>query len=139
MQIKLPLKVLKSKIIAERIETWKAFFTEGWGVQWPEGSSLKDFSGSLSLMWVKNTPENIAKITDVMEAFLNEVTRRVEMDVCCIEADEKVLKDVDYYSSNRVDAAILQKRLISHSDAKLIADSYLIMNQNYYIYLFLEL
>ena len=125
------LKVLKSKIIAERIETWKAFFTEGWGVQWPEGSSLKDLSGSLSLMWVKNTPENIAKITDVMEAFLNEVTRRVEMDVCCIEADEKVLKDVDYYSSNRVDAAILQKRLISHSDAKLIADSHLIMDQGY--------
>ena len=75
--------------------------------------------------------QNIAKITDVMEAFLNEVTRRVEMDVCCIEADEKVLKDVDYYSSNRVDSAILQKRLISHSDAKLIADSHLIMDQGY--------
>ena len=124
-------KVLKSEIIAKGIEIWKAFFTEGWGVQWPEGSSLKDLRGSLSLMWVKNTPENIAKITDVMEAFLNEVTRRVEMDVCCIEADEKVLKDVDYYSSNRVDAAILQKRLISHSDAKLIADSHLIMDQGY--------
>ena len=124
-------KVLKSEIIAKRIEEWKAFFTEGWGVQWPEGSSLKDLSGSLSLMWVKNTPENIAKITDVMEAFLNEVTRRVEMDVCCIEADEKVLKAVDYYSSNRVDAATLQKRLISHRDAKLIADSHLIMDQGY--------
>ena len=124
-------KVLKSEIIAKGIEIWKAFFTEGWGVQWPEGSSLKELSGSLSLLWVKNTPENIAKITDVMEAFLNEVTRRVEMDVCCIEADEKVLKDVDYYSSNRVDSAILQKRLISHSDAKLIADSHLIMDQGY--------
>lgn len=124
-------KVLKSEIIAKRIEKWKAFFTEGWGVQWPEGSSLKDLSGSLSLMWVKNTPENIAKITDIMEAFLNEVTRRVEMDVCCIEADEKLLKAVDYYSSNRVDAAILQKRLISHRDAKLIADSHLIMDQGY--------
>jgi hypothetical protein len=120
---------LKSKIIAERIETWKAFFTEGWGVQWPEGSSLKDLSGSLSLMWVKNTPENIAKITDVFEANLK--SRGVEMDVCCIEADEKVLKAVDYYSSNRVDAAILQKRLISHSDAKLIADSHLIMDHGY--------
>ena len=123
------LKVLKSKIIAERIETWKAFFTEGWGVQWPEGSSLKDLSGSLSLMWVKNTPENIAKITDVFEANLK--IGRVEMDVCCIEADEKLLKAVDYYSSNRVDAAILQKRLISHRDAKLIADSHLIMDQGY--------
>jgi hypothetical protein len=29
-----------------------------------------------------------------MEAFLNEVTRRVEMDVCCIEADEKVLYEI---------------------------------------------
>lgn len=124
-------KVLKSEIIAKGIEIWKAFFTEGWGVQWPEGSSLKDLSGSLSLMWVKNTPENIAKITDVMEAFLNEVTRRVEMDVCCIEADEKLLKDLDYYSSNRVDAATLQKRLIAHSDAKLIADSHLIMDQGF--------
>ena len=123
------LKVLKSKIIAERIETWKAFFTEGWGVQWPEGSSLKDLSGSLSLMWVKNTPENIAKITDVFEANLK--SGRVEMDVCCIEADEKLLKAVDYYSSNRVDAAILQKRLISHRDAKLIADSHLIMDQGF--------
>ena len=122
-------KVLKSEIIAKRIEIWKAFFTEEWGVQWPEGSSLKDLSGSLSLMWVKNTPENIAKITDGFEGILKN--RRVEMDVCCIEANEKVLKDVDYYSSNRVDAATLQKRLISHSDAKLIADSYLIMNQNY--------
>ena len=123
------LKVLKSKIIAERIETWKAFFTEGWGVQWPEGSSLKDLSGSLSLMWVKNTPENIAKITDVFEANLK--SGRVEMDVCCIEADEKLLKAVDYYSSNLVDAAILQKRLISHRDAKLIADSHLIMDHGY--------
>ena len=123
------LKVLKSKIIAERIETWKAFFTEGWGVQWPEGSSLKDLSGSLSLMWVKNTPENIAKITDVFEANLK--SGRVEMDICCIEADEKLLKAVDYYSSNRVDAAILQKRLISHRDAKLIADSHLIMDHGY--------
>ena len=122
-------KVLKSEIIAKGIEIWKAFFTEGWGVQWPEGSSLKDLSGSLSLMWVKNTPENIAKITDVFEANLK--IGRVEMDVCCIEADEKLLKAVDYYSSNRVDAAILQKRLISHRDAKLIADSHLIMDQGY--------
>ena len=122
-------KVLKSEIIAKGIEIWKAFFTEGWGVQWPEGSSLKDLSGSLSLLWVKNTPENIAKITEGFEGIVK--SRRVEMDVCCIEADEKVLKDVDYYSSNRVDAAILQKRLISHSDAKLIADSHLIMDQGY--------
>lgn len=122
-------KVLKSEIIAKRIEEWKACFTEEWGVQWPEGSSLKDLSGSLSLMWFKNTPENIAKITDGFEGILKN--RRVEMDVCCIEVNEKVLKDVDYYSSNRVDAATLQKRLISHSDAKLIADSYLIMNQDY--------
>jgi len=122
-------KVLKSEIIAKRIEEWKAIFTEEWGVQWPEGSSLKDLSGSLSLMWFKNTPENIAKITDGFEANLK--SGRVEMDVCCIEADEKLLKAVDYYSSNRVDAAILQKRLISHRDAKLIADSHLIMDQGY--------
>jgi hypothetical protein len=121
-------KVLKSEIIAKRIERWKALFTEEWGVQWPEGSSLKDLSGSLSLMWVKNTPENIAKITDGFEGILKN--QRAEMDVCCIEANEKVLKDVDYYySSNRVDAVTLQKRLISHSDAKLIADSHLIMDQ----------
>ena len=122
-------KVLKSEIIAKRIEEWKACFTEEWGVQWPEGSSLKDLSGSLSLMWFKNTPENIAKITDGFEGIVKR--RRVEMDVCCIEADEKVLKAVDYYSSNRVDAAILQKRLIAHSDAKLIADSHLIMDQGF--------
>ena len=66
-----------------------------------------------------------------LEEFLNEVNRRLEMDVCCIEADEKVLKDVDYYSSNRVDAATLQKRLIAHSEAKLIADSHLIMDQGF--------
>ena len=122
-------KVLKSEIIAKRIEEWKACFTEEWGVQWPEGSSLKDLSGSLSLMWFKNTPENIAKITDGFEGIVKR--RRVEMDVCCIEADEKLLKDLDYYSSNRVDAATLQKRLITHSDAKLIADSHLIMDQGF--------
>lgn len=122
-------KVLKSEIIAKRIEEWKACFTEEWGVQWPEGSSLKDLSGSLSLMWFKNTPENIAKITDGFEGIVKR--QRVEMDVCCIEANEKVLKDVDYYSSNRVDAATLQKRLIAHSDAKLIADSHLIMDQGF--------
>lgn len=122
-------KVLKSEIIAKRIEEWKALFTEEWGVQWPEGSSLKDLSGSLSLMWFKNTPENIAKITDGFEGIVK--SRRVEMDVCCIEADEKLLKDLDYYSSNRVDAATLQKRLIAHSDAKLIADSHLIMDQGF--------
>lgn len=122
-------KVLKSEIIAKRIEEWKACFTEEWGVQWPEGSSLKDLSGSLSLMWFKNTPENIAKITDGFEGIVK--SRRVEMDVCCIEADEKLLKDLDYYSSNRVDAATLQKRLIAHSDAKLIADSHLIMDQGF--------
>lgn len=124
-------KVLKSEMLAKRIEICKAFFTEICGVQWPEGSSVRDLSGSLSLMWVKNTPENIAKITDALEEFLNEKNRREEMDVCCIEANEKVLKDVDYYSSNRVDAATLQKRLIAHSDAKLIADSHLIMNYGY--------
>jgi hypothetical protein len=81
-------------------------------------------------MWVKNTPENIAKITDGFEGILKN--QRAEMDVCCIEANEKVLKDVDYYySSNRVDAVTLQKRLISHSDAKLIADSHLIMDQGF--------
>ena len=122
-------KVLKSEMLAKRIEGWKALFTEEWGVQWPEGSSLKDLSGSLSLMWVKNTPENIAKITDGFEGLLKN--KRVEMDVCCIEANEKVLKDLDYYSSNRVDAATLQKRLIAHSDAKLIADSHLIMDQGF--------
>lgn len=122
-------KVLKSEIIAKRIEEWKAVFTEEWGVQWPEGSSLKDLRGSLSLMWVKNTPENIAKITDGFEGIVKR--RRVEMDVCCIEADEKLLKDLDYYSSNRVDAATLQKRLITHSDAKLIADSHLIMDPGF--------
>ena len=117
------------EIIAKRIEEWKDLFTEEWGVQWPEGSSLKDLSGSLSLMWFKNTPENIAKITDGFEGIVK--SRRVEMDVCCIEANEKVLKDLDYYSSNRVDAATLQKRLIAHSEAKLIADSHLIMDQGF--------
>ena len=108
----------KAAAIAARERRWKDFFTETAGVEWPEGSAFHQFK-SLSRLWVKNTPENLAKVAKAWVMAYD--ARLIEFDIRCISADRKALSDVGYFGANRVNAAVLQDRLMAHGGARLLA------------------
>ena len=58
---------------------------------------------------------NIAKT-----AMERDDARLIEFDIRYISADSKTLSEVGYFSANRVNAAVLQDRLMSHRGAKLL-------------------
>ena len=108
----------KAAEVAENERGWKEFFTEGAGVEWPEGSSLHKLR-SLNRIWVKNTPENLAKVAKVWASSFND-GKNIELDIRYISADRKALSDVGYFGTNRVNAAVLQDRLMAHGGARLL-------------------
>ncbi len=110
----------KAAEVAENEREWKEFFTEGAGVEWPEGSSLHKLR-SLNRIWVKNTPENLGKVAKLWASMYNNVCwKNIELDIRYISADRKALSDVGYFSTNRVNASVLQNRLMAHGGAKLL-------------------
>ena len=102
--------------VAEDEREIKEWFTEIVGVEWPEGSSLHKLR-SLNRLWIKNTPENLAKVA---KAFVCIDGKNIELDIRYISADRKALSDVGYFGTNRVNAAVLQNRLMAHGGARLI-------------------
>jgi hypothetical protein len=110
----------KAAEVAENERGWKEFFTEGAGVEWPEGSSLHKLR-SLNRIWVKNTPENLGKVAKLWASIYNNVCwNNIELDIRYISADRKTLSEVGYFGTNRVNAAVLQDRLMAHGGAKLL-------------------
>jgi len=105
--------------VAEETASWKEWLSSVSGVEWPEGSAVH-YLKPISLLWIKNTPENLTKIAKAMTAFVCDPLSMVELDVRCISADGKALSEVGYLGTNRVSAAVLQERLMARGDAKLI-------------------
>ena len=108
----------KAAEVAENERGWKEFFTEGAGVEWPEGSSLHKLR-SLNRIWIKNTPENLAKVAKVWASSFDD-GKNIELDIRYISADRKALSDVGYFGTNRVNAAVLRDRLMAQDGAKLL-------------------
>ena len=106
----------KAAEVAEDERGIKEWFTEIVGVEWPEGSSLHKLR-SLNRLWIKNTPENLAKVA---KAFVCIDGKNIELDIRYISADRKALSDVGYFGTNRVNAAVLQNRLMAHGGARLL-------------------
>ncbi|MBR4616918.1 MAG: hypothetical protein IKO55_15010, partial [Kiritimatiellae bacterium] len=106
----------KAAEVAEDERGIKEWFTEAAGVEWPEGSSLRKLR-SLNRLWIKNTPENLAKVA---KAFVCIDGKNIELDIRYISADRKALSDVGYFGTNRVNAAVLQDRLMAHGGARLL-------------------
>ena len=104
--------------VAEDEREIKEWFTEIVGVEWPEGSSLHKLR-SLNRIWIKNTPENLAKVAKVWASSFND-GKNIELDIRYISADRKALSDVGYFGTNRVNAAVLQNRLMAHGGARLL-------------------
>ena len=106
--------------VAEDEREWKEFFTEGAGVEWPEGSSLHKLR-SLNRIWIKNTPENLGKVAKLWASIYNNVCwTNIELDIRYISADRKTLSEVGYFGTNRVNAAVLRDRLMAQDGAKLL-------------------
>lgn len=105
--------------IAEDTASWKSWLSSASGAEWPEGAAIHNLK-PLSLLWVKNTPGNLSKITKAVEAHVCGSSGMVELDVRCISADKKALSEVGYFGTNRVSAAVLQERLMARSDARLL-------------------
>ena len=108
----------KRAAVAEGEQIWKEWFTNVAGVDWPEGSAVHKLT-HLDRIWIKNTPENLAKIAKSLSDMFGGVNL-VELDVRCISADRKALSEVGYFDTNRVDAAVLLERLMARSDARLL-------------------
>ncbi|MBR4257468.1 MAG: hypothetical protein IKQ17_00385 [Kiritimatiellae bacterium] len=106
----------KAAEVAEDERRWKDFFTETAGVEWPEGSNVHELR-SLNRIWIKNTPENLAKVA---KAWTYIDGKNIEFDIRYISADRKALSDVGYFGTNRVNAAVLQDRLMAHGGARLL-------------------
>ena len=85
------------------------------GVDWPEGSSIV-YVKTAGTLNVRNTPENLAKF----EKILDECAWKpfnVEIDTRFVETGRTALEAVGYFDTNRVDAAVLQERLMARPDA----------------------
>ena len=106
----------KAAEVAEDERRWKDFFTETAGVEWPEGSTVHELR-SLNRIWIKNTPENLAKVA---KAWTYIDGKNIEFDIRYMSADRKTLSEVGYFSANRVNAAVLRDRLMAHGGAKLL-------------------
>ena len=106
----------KAAEVAEDDRETKEWLTKAAGVEWPEGSSLHKLR-SLNRLWIKNTPENLAKVA---KAWVCIDGKNIELDIRYISADRKALSDVGYFGTNRVNAAVLQDRLMAHGGARLL-------------------
>ncbi len=119
-KLKTPEEIAAEKAaeVVERERGWKEWLTMVAGVEWPEGSTVHQLK-SLDRLWIKNTPENLAKIANVWAMVYDDV-RLIELDLRYVSADRKTLSDVGYFSTNRVNASVLQNRLMAHGGAKLL-------------------
>ena len=98
----------------------KEWFTKAAGVEWPEGSSLHELR-SLNRLWIKNTPENLAKVAKLWTNIHNDgYCRNIEFDIRYMSADRKTLSEVGYFGRGRINAAVLRDRLMAHGGARLL-------------------
>ncbi len=102
---------------ANTTKTWKSYFAEVHGVEWPSGSDVH-YMPSLALLWVKTTPLNFDKLDVAYEKA--EGARPVEMDFRILEAGREALDAAGYFATNRVDGAALLSRLMARDDVKLL-------------------
>ena len=110
----------KAAEVAEDERGIKEWFTEAAGVEWPEGSSLHKLR-SLNRLWIKNTPENLAKVAKLWTNIHNDgYCRNIEFDIRYMSADRKTLSEVGYFGTSRINAAVLQNRLMAQDGAKLL-------------------
>lgn len=110
----------KAAEVAEDERGIKEWFTEAAGVEWPEGSSLHKLR-SLNRLWIKNTPENLAKVAKLWANIYNDgYCRNIEFDIRYMSADRKTLSEVGYFGTSRINAAVLQNRLMAHGGARLL-------------------
>ena len=99
-------------------EKWDLSVFELLGVDWPEGSSIKRIK-SLGTMTVHNTPGNLSKFERILDEFNLDVAQ-IELDVRFVSSGRAALEAVGYFDTNRVDAAVLQERLMARDDVKLL-------------------
>ena len=104
-------------VVAEK--NLKEWFTRVSGADWPEGSAVHELK-SLDRLWVKNTPANLARIAKAWSTLSCGPSRLVELDVRFVSADGKALYETGYFGTNRVNAAVLQERLMARDDVKLL-------------------
>ena len=110
----------KTAEVAEDERGIKEWFTEAAGVEWPEGSSLHKLR-SLNRLWIKNTPENLAKVAKLWTNIHNDgYCRNIEFDIRYMSADRKTLSEVGYFGRGRINAAVLRDRLMAQDGAKLL-------------------
>ena len=110
----------KAAEVAEDERETKEWLTKAAGVEWPEGSSLHKLR-SLNRLWIKNTPENLAKVAKLWTNIHNDgYCRNIEFDIRYMSADRKTLSEVGYFGTNRVNAAVLLERLMARDDARLL-------------------
>ena len=110
----------KAAEVAEDERGIKEWLTEAAGVEWPEGSSLHKLR-SLNRLWIKNTPENLAKVAKLWTNIHNDgYCRNIEFDIRYMSADRKTLSEVGYFGTSRINAAVLQNRLMAHGGARLL-------------------
>ena len=110
----------KAAEVAEDERGIKEWFTEAAGVEWPEGSSLHKLR-SLNRLWIKNTPKNLAKVAKLWTNIHNDgYCRNIEFDIRYMSADRKTLSEVGYFGTSRINAAVLQNRLMAHGGARLL-------------------
>jgi hypothetical protein len=110
----------KAAEVAEDERGIKEWFTEAAGVEWPEGSSLHKLR-SLNRLWIKNTPENLAKVAKLWTNIHNDgYCRNIEFDIRYMSADRKTLSEVGYFGRGRINAAVLRDRLMAQDGAKLL-------------------
>ena len=110
----------KAAEVAEDERGIKEWLTEAAGVEWPEGSSLHKLR-SLNRLWIKNTPENLAKVAKLWTNIHNDgYCRNIEFDIRYMSADRKTLSEVGYFGRGRINAAVLRDRLMAHGGARLL-------------------
>ena len=110
----------KAAEVAEDERETKEWLTKAAGVEWPEGSSLHKLR-SLNRLWIKNTPENLAKVAKFWTNIHNDgYCRNIEFDIRYMSADRKTLSEVGYFGRGRVNAAVLRDRLMAQDGAKLL-------------------
>ena len=110
----------KATEVAEDERETKEWLTKAAGVEWPEGSSLHKLR-SLNRLWIKNTPENLAKVAKLWTNIHNDgYCRNIEFDIRYMSADRKTLSEVGYFGTSRINAAVLQNRLMAHGGARLL-------------------
>lgn len=110
----------KAAEVAEDERGIKEWFTKAAGVEWPEGSSLHELR-SLNRLWIKNTPKNLAKVAKLWTNIYNDgYCRNIEFDIRYMSADRKTLSEVGYFGTSRINAAVLQNRLMAHGGARLL-------------------